>query len=88
MAGNEIWITGIGLISSLGEGADAHWQVMAEGAERPTVIDATRFAPFPVYPMVPLELDKQIPRRADQRQMASRTSSTSSRRPPRAARCA
>ncbi|MBN8998310.1 MAG: beta-ketoacyl-ACP synthase, partial [Rhizobiales bacterium] len=69
MAGNEIWITGIGLISSLGEGADAHWQVMAEGAERPTVIDATRFAPFPVYPMVPLELDKQIPRRADQRQM-------------------
>ncbi|MBB3931273.1 3-oxoacyl-[acyl-carrier-protein] synthase II [Kaistia hirudinis] len=66
---DEIWITGIGLISSLGEGLDAHWQVMAEGADRAAPIDTTRFAPFPVYPMAPLELDKQIPRRADQRQM-------------------
>jgi len=68
-AENDVWITGIGLISSLGEGTDAHWKVMAEGAERPAVLDMERFKPFPVYPMVPLELDKQIPRRADQRQM-------------------
>ncbi len=26
----EVWITGIGLASSLGEGLDAHWQAMAE----------------------------------------------------------
>ena len=24
----EVWITGIGLTSSLGEGLDAHWQAM------------------------------------------------------------
>ena len=23
---NEVWITGIGLVSSLGEGLEAHWQ--------------------------------------------------------------
>ena len=28
----EVWITGIGLTSSLGEGLDAHWQAMAEAA--------------------------------------------------------
>ncbi len=29
----------------------------------------TTFAPFPVHPIAPLELDKQIPKRGDQRQM-------------------
>ncbi|HXT80399.1 MAG TPA: beta-ketoacyl-ACP synthase, partial [Acetobacteraceae bacterium] len=29
----------------------------------------TTFAPFPVHPMAPLELDRQIPKRGDQRQM-------------------
>ena len=33
------------------------------------VVDATTFAPLPVHPMAPLELDKQIPKRGDQRQM-------------------
>jgi 3-oxoacyl-[acyl-carrier-protein] synthase II len=59
-------ITGIGLVSCLGEGVDAHWAALNDF--RP-VVDATTFAPFPVHPMVPLELDKQIPKRGDQRQM-------------------
>ena len=25
----EVWITGIGLLSSLGEGTDAHWAAMS-----------------------------------------------------------
>ena len=33
------------------------------------MVDAARFAPLPVHPMVPLELDTQIPKRGDQRQM-------------------
>ena len=41
---NEIWITGIGLVSSLGEGLDAHWRVMAEGEPRPAPADS---APLP-----------------------------------------
>lgn len=59
-------ITGIGLVSCLGEGVDTHWATLND--LRP-MVDAMTFAPFPVHPMVPLELDKQIPKRGDQRQM-------------------
>lgn len=65
----EVWITGIGLVSSLAEGADAHWQALAgETSPRPA-IDATRFAPYTVHPLVPLDVAKQIPKTSDQRQM-------------------
>ncbi len=59
-------ITGIGLISCLGEGEDAH--LAALDAFVP-VVDETSFAPYPVHPMTALALDKQIPKRGDQRQM-------------------
>lgn len=65
----DVWITGIGLISSLGEGLDAHWQALAVDEPKPAAADTEHFAPFPVLPMVPLQLDKQIPRKADIRQM-------------------
>lgn len=65
----EVWITGIGLISSLGEGLDAHWQALAVDEPKVGCVDTENFAPFPVLPMVPLELERQIPRKADQRQM-------------------
>lgn len=65
----DVWITGIGLISSLGEGLDAHWQALAVDEPHVGRVDTEHFAPFPVLPMVPLELDKQIPRKADIRQM-------------------
>ena len=64
----DVWITGIGLVSSLGEGLDAHWHALAESDPKP-VIDTIATPPFPIHPLVKLELDKQIPRRADQRQM-------------------
>src|ERR1044072_1281016 len=64
----DVWITGIGLVSSLGEGTEAHWQALAHGDPVP-VIDTAATPPFPIHPLVKLELDKQIPRRADQRQM-------------------
>ncbi len=61
-------ITGIGLVSALGDGAAAHWAALnAEGPFRP-VVEADRFAPYPIHPMAPLDLDRQIPKR-DQRQM-------------------
>ncbi len=65
----EVWITGIGLASSLGEGLDAHWQAMVEADHPKPVVDRTFVPPFSIHPMVPLDLDKQIPKRADQRQM-------------------
>ncbi len=62
-------ITGIGLVSCLGDGEAAHWAALdAPGGLRP-VVDGARFAPWMVHPMAALELDKQIPKRGDQRQM-------------------
>ena len=65
-APREVWITGIGIVSCLGEGADAHWQGLAE---RRIKVDAETFAPHLVHPLAPLDLDKQIPKKGDQRQM-------------------
>ena len=57
-APREAWITGIGIVSCLGEGADAHWQGLTE---RRIKVDAETFAPYLVHPLAPLDLDKQIP---------------------------
>ena len=62
----EVWITGIGIISSLGEGLDAHWDAL--NAKRINV-DETRFAPYIVHPLAPVSFDAQIPKKGDQRQM-------------------
>ena len=58
-------ITGIGLVSCLGEGEDNHWAALNDFAP---VVDTASFAPFPVHPVAPLQLDRQISKR-DQRQM-------------------
>jgi 3-oxoacyl-[acyl-carrier-protein] synthase II len=65
-APREVWITGIGIVSCLGEGAEAHWQGLTE---RRIKVDAETFAPYLVHPLAPLDLDKQIPKKGDQRQM-------------------
>ena len=62
----EVWITGIGLATSLGEGLDANWNAL--GAQRINV-DETNFAPYIVHPWAPVNLDTQIPKKGDQRQM-------------------
>lgn len=64
----EVWITGIGLTSSLGEGADVHVAAM-QGAPPAPVLDRAFMPPFTVHPMVELDLEKQIPKRGDRRQM-------------------
>lgn len=63
----EVWITGIGLVSSLGEGLEAHWEALTKG--QAPVTDATTFAPYVVHPLVKVNFDTQIPKRGDQRQM-------------------
>jgi len=62
----EAWITGIGIISSLGEGLDAHWDALNA---RRINIDEKRFAPYIVHPLAPVSFDVQIPKKGDQRQM-------------------
>lgn len=63
----DVVITGIGLASGLGEGIEAHAQALAANAQ--PVVDSQSFAPYPLHPLKPLELDKQIPKKSDQRQM-------------------
>src|SRR5690242_12047868 len=65
-APREAWITGIGIVSCLGEGLDAHWQGLNESK---LVIDRETFAPYIVHPLAPIDFDKQIPKKGDQRQM-------------------
>jgi 3-oxoacyl-[acyl-carrier-protein] synthase II len=62
----ETWITGVGIVSCLGEGPEAHWQRL-NGPPPPPEMKA--FAPYIVHPLAPIELDKQIPKKGDQRQM-------------------
>jgi len=62
----ETWITGVGMVSSLGEGPETHWQRLNEA--KPNV-DTKTFAPYVVHPLAHLDLDKQIPKKGDQRQM-------------------
>jgi 3-oxoacyl-[acyl-carrier-protein] synthase II len=62
----EVWITGIGIASCLGDGPESHWQALMTQEPRP---DTTSFAPFIVHPIAPIDFDKQIPKRGDQRQM-------------------
>jgi 3-oxoacyl-[acyl-carrier-protein] synthase II len=62
----ETWITGVGVVSCLGEGPQAHWQGLSKPPER---IDSTSWAPYVIHQLAPIELDKQIPKKGDQRQM-------------------
>ena len=65
-ASTEVWITGIGLATSLGEGLDAHWEALNE---RRISVDEKGFAPYIVHPWKTVNLDTQIPKKGDQRQM-------------------
>ncbi len=62
----EVWITGIGLATSLGEGLDANWDALKA---RRINVDEKGFAPYVVHPFAPVNLDAQIPKKGDQRQM-------------------
>ena len=62
----EVWITGIGLATSLGEGLDANWDALHQ---RRINVDEKGFAPYIVHPWAPVNLDTQIPKKGDQRQM-------------------
>mgnify|MGYP003909318845 CR=1 FL=1 len=62
----EVWITGIGIVSCLGEGPEAHWQKLTQAEPN---ADATTFTPFVVHPLAPINFDAQIPKKGDQRQM-------------------
>jgi 3-oxoacyl-[acyl-carrier-protein] synthase II len=63
----EVWITGVGLLTCLGEGLDGAWSHFERGDPPP--YDDKTFAPYIVHSLGPVNLDKQIPKKGDQRQM-------------------
>ncbi|UDL90001.1 beta-ketoacyl-ACP synthase [Mesorhizobium sp. PAMC28654] len=68
MSPHDVVITGIGLVSSLGEGPDAHWRKLAQPGLSP-VLESGRFAPYTVHPLPAIDWNLQIAKRGDQRQM-------------------
>lgn len=66
MSSRDVIITGIGIVTSLGEGIEA--QVAGLAGAKPR-LDRETFAPYAVHPFAPVELDRHIPKKSDQRQM-------------------
>jgi 3-oxoacyl-[acyl-carrier-protein] synthase II len=62
----ETWITGIGMLSCLGEGPQAHCVALDD---RKAHFDASGYAPYIVHPLAAMSFDAQIPKKGDQRQM-------------------
>lgn len=65
-----VFITGIGLISSLGEGVDHHWNLLNDSTHTPN-LDYTTFSPYPVHALPEIDWNLQIPKKSDQRQMGT-----------------
>ena len=62
----EVWITGIGIASCLGEGREAHWEALSNSEVK---VNSKSFAPYLVHGLAPLDFDRRIPKKSDQRQM-------------------
>ncbi|WP_082376280.1 beta-ketoacyl-ACP synthase [Ahrensia marina] len=66
MDGRDVVITGIGMVSALGVGAQQNWDNLSVGAA--PVFDSEKFAPYTVHPLPEIDWAEQISKR-DQRQM-------------------
>ena len=63
----RVVVTGVGLVSSLGESLDTHLAALGEGFS--PVLDMESFQPYPVHPLAEIDYSLQIPKRGDLRQM-------------------
>jgi 3-oxoacyl-[acyl-carrier-protein] synthase II len=63
----DTWITGIGILSSLGVGVEAHRQRLMAG-DAP-VVDTHLIPGYVIHPLAKVNFDQQIPKKGDQRQM-------------------
>ncbi|WP_273722730.1 beta-ketoacyl-ACP synthase [Bartonella sp. AU18XJBT] len=70
MHDQSVFITGIGLISSLGEGTDLHWNLLNDPIRTPN-LDYTTFSPYTVHKLPEIDWSLQIPKKSDQRQMGT-----------------
>ena len=66
---SEVWITGIGLVSCYGEGAQHHWNILGGDSSPAPIQDEETYAPYTIHPLPEIDWSAQIARRGDQRQM-------------------
>lgn len=64
---HDVVVTGVGIVSCVGEGVEAHLEALA--SEAPPKTDGDMFPSYQVHPVAALEYDRQIPKKSDQRQM-------------------
>lgn len=67
-APNEVLVTGIGLISSLGEGVSAHLAAL-DNPSGPPHVDSQTYAPYSVHPLAAIDMSRQIAKKSDLKQM-------------------
>jgi 3-oxoacyl-[acyl-carrier-protein] synthase II len=63
----DTWITGIGMLSSLGDGVEINLRKLMAGD--PPVTDTAVIPGYVVHPLAKVNFDTQIPKKGDQRQM-------------------
>ena len=68
MSSREVWITGVGLLSCLGEDAESQLGRPIAPGDQP-YLDAEAYAPYPIHPIGKVDFSRQIPKKSDQRQM-------------------
>ena len=66
---NDVVITGVGIVTSQGVGAQAHTALLTSSETPVARVETERFAPYPVHPLPEIDWSQQIPKRGDQRQM-------------------
>jgi 3-oxoacyl-[acyl-carrier-protein] synthase II len=66
--GRQVWVTGIGLVSSMGEGLADHQHGLSDQTSMVRV-EENAFAPYPVHPLGAVDFSRHIPKKTDQRQM-------------------
>ena len=65
----EVWITGQGLLSPLGQDLNETWDKLSDKAAIAAAVDKTYLPPFSILPLELPPLDNFVPKRGDQRAM-------------------
>ena len=66
---NDVVITGVGIVTCLGVGKQAHVEMLTAGAAPVPVLETEKFAPYAVHKLPEIDWSQQIAKRGDQRQM-------------------
>ncbi len=67
----EAWVTGLGIVSSLGDNLDAHWNALTASTGVAPQIDSSSHAPYTIHPLADVDVDQLIPSKADRKQMGA-----------------